>query len=87
VQIEVKKQFIKDLDGTPKSVRQSVEQIIFNIKAAELITSVENVKKLKGHQDYYRIRAGDYRIGFAIVDSTVILSRFLHRKEIYRFFP
>jgi mRNA interferase RelE/StbE len=87
VQIEVKKQFIKDLDGIPKSARQSVEQIIFNIKAAESITSIENVKKLKGHQDYYRIRVGDYRIGFAIVDSTVILSRFLHRKEIYRFFP
>lgn len=85
--IEVKKQFIKDLGGVPKSVRQSVEQTIIGIKSAESIGGIENVKKLKGHQDYYRIRIGDYRIGFALVGDTVILSRFLHRKEIYRFFP
>ncbi|GIK72728.1 MAG: hypothetical protein BroJett021_17160 [Chloroflexota bacterium] len=36
---------------------------------------------------YYRIRVGDYRLGLALEGDTVILVRFLHRKEIYRYFP
>ena len=44
-------------------------------------------KKLVGAKDYYRIRVGDYRIGFKIDGSTVIFMRALHRKEIYKYFP
>ena len=35
----------------------------------------------------YRIRLGDYRIGIEIQKDTIIFTRFLHRKDIYKFFP
>jgi len=36
---------------------------------------------------YYRIRLGDYRIGLVVNEQTVVFVRFLHRREIYRYFP
>jgi mRNA interferase RelE/StbE len=51
------------------------------------LQEVENLKKLRGGDRYYRIRIGDYRIGLAVEESTVIFVRFLHRKDVYRYFP
>jgi len=35
----------------------------------------------------YRIGIGDYRIGLILEDETLIFVRFLHRKDLYRYFP
>ena len=43
--------------------------------------------KLSGYTDYYRIRIGEYRIGLKYSNKTITLVRFLHRKDIYKFFP
>ena len=45
------------------------------------------MKKIKRDNNAYRLRVGDYRIGFFLEEDTIIFSRVLHRKEIYRFFP
>jgi mRNA interferase RelE/StbE len=44
------------------------------------------VEKLAGGQDLYRVRAGDYRIVYAIRDRelVVIVVRIGHRREVYR---
>ncbi|MBP1468695.1 type II toxin-antitoxin system RelE/ParE family toxin [Candidatus Chloroploca sp. M-50] len=36
---------------------------------------------------YYRIRIGDYRLGLFVEDDTITVVRFLHRRDIYRYFP
>ena len=51
------------------------------------IKAIKNIKKLKGHHDFYRIRIGDYRIGLESKNKTIELIRFLHRKDIYKYFP
>ena len=43
--------------------------------------------KMEGAKNRYRIRVGDYRIGFYLEDEVIVLSRALNRKEIYRHFP
>ncbi|WP_256973597.1 type II toxin-antitoxin system RelE/ParE family toxin [Nostoc sp. T09] len=48
---------------------------------------ISNIKKLKADGNYYRIRVGDYRIGFAEDEDMITFVRVLHRKEIYRYFP
>jgi mRNA interferase RelE/StbE len=45
------------------------------------------MKKLAGGKSYFRVRVGSYRLGFAAKGDTVTLIRFLHRKEVYRYFP
>lgn len=42
-------------------------------------------KKLKGHQDIWRIRIGDYRVLYTVDDAEMIVrvSRIAHRREVY----
>jgi mRNA interferase RelE/StbE len=44
------------------------------------------VKKLKGQSDIYRIRAGDYRVVYEIVDLEirVVVIAIGHRRDVYR---
>jgi mRNA interferase RelE/StbE len=64
-----------------------VEQVIGEIKAATELSDIKRLSKLKGHDTFYRIRLGDYRIGIEVLEDKVILVRILHRKDIYRYFP
>ncbi len=77
----------KDIKSLPKLIKQEVEQITLQILDVDSVIQIKNVKKLKGSSKAYRIRIGDYRLGFFLENDTVILSRILNRKEIYRYFP
>ena len=81
--------FLKDLKAlksTPnfKSIKALVFEEIPNIPEFE---EINNLKKLKGYETAYRIRIGDYRIGFTFDGKTIIFFWVLHRKDIYRYFP
>lgn len=87
MRLEIKKQFLKDIENVPKNIKIEIVSIIELIETSPSLQELPNLKKLKGHSNYYRIRIGQYRMGIALVDDAVVLSRFLHRKEVYRFFP
>ena len=57
-------------------------------KAAELAKNPRpmGVKKLSGTDDLYRIRVGNYRVIYQIIDRivTVTVVRVGHRREVYR---
>lgn len=44
------------------------------------------MEKLKGADDLWRVRAGDYRIIYTIQDAVclVLVIRIGHRREVYR---
>lgn len=44
------------------------------------------VKKLSGYDDAWRIRIGDYRVLYEIVDDTVLVTvfRVAHRRDVYQ---
>jgi len=46
----------------------------------------KGVKKLTGAEDLYRIRVGDYRFVYQILDDRliVLVVRIAHRKDVYR---
>ncbi|MEO0534542.1 MAG: type II toxin-antitoxin system RelE/ParE family toxin [Cyanobacteria bacterium P01_A01_bin.123] len=64
-----------------------ISTVIEQRKASESLPQVSNVSKLKGYDDFYRIRIGNFRVGIKMMGDEIILVRFLHRKKIYRFFP
>lgn len=82
------KSFIKDVQKIkdPKIARE-VEQIIFNLKAADSLEELSNVKKMKGYSIAYRIRTGTYRMGIYKETEHVELARILKREDIYKVFP
>jgi mRNA interferase RelE/StbE len=58
-----------------------------NVKEANNLKEIGNLEKLKGFNNEYRIKIGDYRIGLIIENKKVTFIRFLHRKDIYKYFP
>ena len=48
-----------------------------------------NVKKLDGYQDRYRLRVGDYRVIYDVIDAelVILVVGVGHRREIYRGLP
>jgi len=79
LKVEFKRSFVKDLER----VRQAIERV----EEAQTLQEIGNVRKLRDGEQYYRIRIGDYRLGLVLEGDRVIFVRFLHRKDVYRYFP
>lgn len=73
----------KQLDAIPEDTRNRVlDRILAFVEEPRPF----GVKKLKGFDNEYRIRIGDYRVRYEIDDqtSTVLVLHCKHRKDIYR---
>ena len=82
------KTFSKDLERLKnKAIKKRVANTIEKIENANTLSNITSIKKLQGSDNHYRIRIGDYRMGIKEKGNTLILMRFLHRKDIYRNFP
>ena len=64
-----------------------LKQVILTCKEAEALTDINNLKKMQGYDSFYRIRLGEYRVVIEVFENEIIFVRFLHRKDIYKFFP
>ena len=88
MKVEFLKKFSDDLDDVKvKPVKQSLLRLIEQLESVDSLATIPRIKKLKGHRSAYRARIGDYRLGFFYENSTVLLARFLNRKDIYKMFP
>lgn len=88
MKVEFLKKFSKDLDDLKvKTVKQALIQLIESIETVDKLENIPNTKKLKGYKTAYRTRVGDYRLGFFYENATILLARFVHRKDIYKIFP
>jgi mRNA interferase RelE/StbE len=88
VKVEFRESFAKDLKGVKdEGLLKRTKEIIKAVEAADSLTEISNLKKLKGGGNYFRFRVGDYRVGIALESDTVIFVRFLNRKDIYKYFP
>jgi mRNA interferase RelE/StbE len=88
VKVSFRDSFAKDLKGVrDKSLLGRVKEVIETAEKAGSLSDIPNLKKLKGGGNYFRLRVGDYRVGFAVEDDTLIFVRLLNRKDIYKYFP
>ena len=90
MKIRIDRSFDKDVDRIKDAkVIKKLHALISKIAAADDIQDLP-VKKIEGYTSFYRIRLGDYRLGFEArsdKDKEIVLIRILHRKDIYRYFP
>ncbi len=70
-----------------KKLKINIEDVLLQLKKSSSITELKGIKKLAGHPNAYRMRIGDYRLGFYLEGGTVILARFVKRNDIYKLFP
>lgn len=88
MEVKFSKPFEKDLKVIQeKKVILKIDEIVTQLNTASSLISIENIKKIRGHKNCYRVRIGDYRLGLMISGKEIWFARILHRKEIYRFFP
>ncbi len=80
--IEVTPRAQKDLKALPVRERQRVAD---QIDALQTDPRPPDCKKLKGKEDFFRIRAGDYRVVYLVKDEVllILIVRVGDRKEIY----
>ena len=69
------------------SLLRRIKKVIEQVEAARTFQQIPNLKRLEASGKYYRIRVGDYRLGFVFAHGVVTFVRCLDRKEIYRYFP
>lgn len=88
MKVTFKSSFLRDLRKLrDKALKTRVKETIEFVEQAQNLQEAGNIKKLRGGDRCYRIRIGDYRLGLVLEGDTAIFVRFLHRKDVYRFFP
>ncbi|MCD4745544.1 MAG: hypothetical protein K8R58_04540 [Bacteroidales bacterium] len=86
--IKVRSKFNKQIKSVKdKKLKLKILYIIEELEEKNSIKQIKNVKKIKGSENAFRIKLGDYRIGFFDEKKFIELAAFAHRKDIYRFFP
>ncbi|MBI5476567.1 MAG: type II toxin-antitoxin system RelE/ParE family toxin [Ignavibacteriales bacterium] len=86
--VEYRKQFLRELAKIPSSHRIDIENFVFHdLLSFKTLTECKKIERMKGYPGFYKVRFGDYRVGLYIESDTLVLERVLHRKEIYRYFP
>ena len=88
MKVEVRKSFEKDVERmTSKKLAAQLSTLITQLENCQSLTEIQNVKKIKARGLYFRIRVGNYRLGLKQEQETLILLRFMDRKDIYTYFP
>jgi mRNA interferase RelE/StbE len=82
-EIIITKSIQKQLDNLPNNIQERVYE-----KFAQLAEEPrpDGVVKLKGYDNEYRIRIGDYRLVYEIRDEQliVLLVQCKHRRDVYK---
>ena len=80
--LSIKKQALKSLQRLPL---KEIEKINGKILILEKTPRPPSCKKLKGYDNIFRIRVGNYRIVYSVHDKilTVEIIYIAHRKNIY----
>jgi mRNA interferase RelE/StbE len=88
VNVAFEASFARDLKRIrDRQLLRRVQQAIEAIKVAPNVAAMPDLVKMQGYDTFYRVRLGDYRMGIEIVEDKVIFARFLHRKDVYKYFP
>jgi mRNA interferase RelE/StbE len=88
VNTRFRESFDKDLAAIADAgLLRRIKKVIEQVEAARTFQQIPNLKRLDARGKYYRIRVGDFRVGFVFEQGAVTFVRCLDRKEIYRYFP
>jgi mRNA interferase RelE/StbE len=80
--VRIKRSAAKELEAVPRKDRR---RLVVRIEGLAGNPRPAGVQKLSG-EEKYRIRQGDYRILYEIVDEDLIVTvvRLGHRRDVYR---
>jgi mRNA interferase RelE/StbE len=62
----------------------TIKKILYKLEQAAEFPEKADLKKLRGFEDLWRIRIGDFRVIFKYENETMIVTKVGHRKDIYK---
>jgi mRNA interferase RelE/StbE len=86
MKVSYTRQFVNDVEKYHQ-LKRKVLDVTQTFKNAKTLSELKNIKKLKSAGNEFRVKTGSFRIGFTFADNTILFKRFLHRIDIYLFFP
>ena len=80
--VEVKPAARKELEALPDKM---LARVVRKLESLANNPRPTGCKKLKGYQDQWRIRVGDWRVVYFVDDAGKLVSvtRIAHRREVY----
>lgn len=87
MKVEIRDSLLKDIKKISTKEKQKLQEIYYLFSQSKSLLEIQGIKKIKGFENFYRFRIGNYRLGFYFDDDKVVFLRFLHRKDIYKYFP
>ncbi|WP_372655262.1 type II toxin-antitoxin system RelE/ParE family toxin [Halobacteriovorax sp.] len=81
--IEITSTAEKSLKKIPK---KDLKKVVEAIQVLAISPFPSGCRKLKGEEDVYRVRQGNYRIIYEVIDNKliVLVLKIGHRKDIYK---
>ena len=80
MRIELRKSAIKDLKNISEPYKTKLHNKILELQK---FPNLQNIKKLTNFEPAYRLRVGNYRILFDVINDIIIIGRVLHRQNSY----
>lgn len=76
---------LKSLRKLPEQTRKQINKKLTTL-SKDPFDKKNDVKKLQGVDEGYRLRSGDYRVVYTIDGKALVVTvvRIAHRKEVYR---
>lgn len=87
MEIDVQRNFAKDMRRIPKEIQKEVALVLQSIIAADTIADIPHLKSLRGHQNYFRIKIGQYRLGLFFDSEKFFIEAFGVRGDFYKKYP
>ena len=84
--IEFKRSAYKEYEKLPRAIKTRIDDAL-EILCVNPFSEILSFKKLRGVENSYRIRVGDYRILYRIIENEkkVLVVMIKHRRDIYAF--
>jgi mRNA interferase RelE/StbE len=81
--VVISKSVQKQIDNLPNDV---IDRVLEKIQNLAIEPRPDGVVKLKGSDNEYRLRTGDYRVRYEVDDENLLVQilQCKHRKDVYR---
>lgn len=87
MQTSFRRSFERDLKRIKdRELQERITQAVASVASVSDLSQVPAIRRMKKAR-HYRIRVGNYRLGLVLVGGTVVFTRVLHRRTIYKYFP
>jgi mRNA interferase RelE/StbE len=81
------KSAFKEYQALPQKIRDKIDEVL-EMLSINPLAEILKFKKIRGKENCYRIRIGDYRVIYSPQDETLVVRviKIGHRRDVYRHF-